>query len=602
MRTKNRERESVQQKRMMKFDRLLGLLQIFFILFAASLAVYLFIIQVIDPGKYRVKARNQRISRNFSMRGDIYDRNGIKLATDKIYMDVYAHPANYDSTPEELAKKLSPILNMPYNQLLAMLKKPGPVITIKKDIDKNTAKELAKLHLREISMGKKNTRTYPQGNLAAHILGYYNFDADIASGIEATAKDKLEHVEHTVRYQKTRDGKIIYDFTTDPVATTINPKGEDLTLTIDAAIQHVCEKELQKMIREREADRGVVIVMNPKNGEILAYAVYPTYDPNNFKKASNTQLKNWSLSDVYPPGSTFKTITIASALELGKIDENTKVYDTCQIKLGGFPITNAHCETPGMISLVELFKRSSNVASYHVAQKMSDKEFYDMVKKFGFGQKTGIDLSGETGGLLTPPNKWESTKKAVMSYGYGTDVSAMQIVSAVGTIANDGVRVTPHVIKYSPEEIDKKVHSTRVISPRTARLVTKMLVQSMDIGNTTFKMNKYNLAGKTGTSKKPAPGGRGYMSNVYYTSAIGYFPASDPQVVLYVCIDGAKGGYVYGNTVAGPVFHEISEQIARIMNLKPDKGVPIVVPEPEPQEPAKKGLLSGLENKSKEKQ
>ena len=598
MRTKNRE--SAQQKRMRSFDRLLGLLQVFFILFAASLMVYLFIIQVIDPGKYRVKARNQRISRNFSMRGDIYDRNGIKLATDKIYMDVYAHPANYDSTPEELAKKLSPILNMSYNQLLAMLKKPGPVITIKKDIDKNTAKELSKLHLREISMGKKNTRTYPQGNLAAHILGYYNFDADIASGIEASARDKLEHVEHAVRYQRTRDGKIIYDFTTDPVATTINPKGEDLTLTIDAAIQHVCEKELQKMIKEREAERGVVIVMNPKNGEILAYAVYPTYDPNNYRKASNTQLKNWSLIDVYPPGSTFKTITVSSALELGKVDENTKVYDTCQIKVGGFTIKNSHCYPPGMISLVDLFERSSNVASYNVAQKMNNKEFYEQIKKFGFGQKTGIDLSGETSGLLEPPSKWDSTRKLTMSYGYGTSVSAMQMVSAVGTIANDGVRVTPHVIKYSPEEADKKIKSTRVISARTARIVTKMLVQSMDKGNTTFKMSKYNLAGKTGTSNKPNPNGRGYLTNASYASAIGFFPASDPQVVLYVCIDSAKGGYVFGNTVAGPVFHEISEQIARILNLKPDKGVPIIIPEPEPQEPAKKGLLSGLENKTKE--
>ncbi|MBQ8168142.1 hypothetical protein IJZ97_01840, partial [bacterium] len=167
MRKRNTENE--KEKRTRTFDRLLAALQIFFIGFAVLLTIYLFVVQIIDVGKYRAKARNQRISRNFVMRGDIYDRNGIKLATDKIYMDVYAHPASYDSTPEELANKLSPILDISYSQLLAMLKKPGPVITIKKDIDKNTAKELSKLHLREISMGKKNTRTYPQGNLAAHV-------------------------------------------------------------------------------------------------------------------------------------------------------------------------------------------------------------------------------------------------------------------------------------------------------------------------------------------------------------------------------------------------------------------------------------------------
>ena len=589
-------------KRIKSFELILGWLQGIFILFAVSLIVYLFFIQVIDLGKYRAQARAQRMRHNPAMRGDIFDRNGIKLATDKVNIEIYAHPKVYDSTPEEIAKKLSPVIQIPYPQLVQMLKKPGPIITLKKEADKNMAKEVRKLGLREISTGEKHSRTYPQGTMAAHILGYYNFDADIATGVEASQKDKLEHVTNVIRYQKTSDGKVIYDFMTDPVAATLNPKGEDVTLTIDAAIQHVCEKELQKMIHEREAERGVAIVMNPKNGEILAYAVYPTYDPNNFRKASNAQLKNWSLMDVYPPGSTFKTITVSSALETGKINENTQVYDTCQIKVGGFQIKNSHCYPPGMISLVDLFERSSNVASYGVAQKMTNREFYEQIKKFGFGQKTGIDLAGETAGLLEPPNKWDSTRKLTMSYGYGTSVSAMQMVSAVGAIANDGVRVTPHVIKYSPEEAEKKIKRTRIISARTARIVTKMLVQSMDKGNTTFKMSKYNLAGKTGTSNKPNPNGRGYLTNASYASAIGFFPASDPQVLLYVCIDSAKGGYVFGNTVAGPVFHEIAEQIARILNLKPDKGVPIIIPPPEEQNTqGKKILLSGLANRSKEK-
>lgn len=588
-------------KRTRSFDRILGALQALFILFAGSLIVYLFLIQVIDVGKYRVQARAQRMRHNPAMRGDIFDRNGIKLATDKVNIEIYAHPKVYDSTPEEIAKKLSPVIGIPYGQLVKMLKKPGPIITLKKDADKNMAREVRKLGLREISTGEKHSRIYPQGNMAAHILGYYNFDADIATGVEASQKDKLEHVKNIIRYQKTSDGKVIYDFKTDPVAATLNPKGEDVTLTIDAAIQHVCEKELQKMIQERSAERGVAIVMNPKNGEILAYAVYPTYDPNNFRKASNTQLKNWSLMDVYPPGSTFKTITVSSALEAGKIDENTQVYDTCQITVGGFQIKNSHCYPPGMISLVDLFERSSNVASYGVAQKMTNKEFYDQIRKFGFGQKTGIDLAGETAGLLESPSKWDSTRKLTMSYGYGTSVSAMQMVSAVGAIANDGVRVTPHVIKYSPEEAEKKIKSTRIISKRTARIVTKLLVQSIDKGNTTFKMTKYNLAGKTGTSNKPNPNGRGYLTNASYASTIGFFPASDPQVLIYVCIDSAKGGFVFGNTVAGPVFHEISEQVARILNLKPDKGVPIIIPSVEEEAAqTKKTFLSGLDSKSKE--
>ena len=249
-RLRRREPENETEKRNKTFDQILGFLHVFFAGFMTLLIIYLFFIMVVDVGKYRARARSQRVGRIFSMRGDIFDRNGIKLATDKVYSDVYARPADYDHSPEDLAKMLAPLLKMPKDTLLQKLKKPGPVITLKKDVDRNTAKQISKLHLREISLGKKNTREYPQGTLAAHVLGYYNFDADIANGIEYTAKDRLEHVINTVKYQRTRDGKIIYDFTTDPVATTTNPKGEDVTLTIDAAIQHVCEKEIEKILTE----------------------------------------------------------------------------------------------------------------------------------------------------------------------------------------------------------------------------------------------------------------------------------------------------------------------------------------------------------------
>ena len=183
-RLRRREPESELEKRTKRFEQVLFWLQCLYIFVVALLIIYLFFIQVVDVGKYRARARSQRVGRIFSMRGDIYDRNGIKLATDKVYCDVYAHPADYDHTPEELAKMLAPLLKMPKDTLLQKLKKPGPVITLKKDIDRSTSKQIAKLHLREISLGKKNTREYPQGTLAAHVLGYYNFDADIANGIE----------------------------------------------------------------------------------------------------------------------------------------------------------------------------------------------------------------------------------------------------------------------------------------------------------------------------------------------------------------------------------------------------------------------------------
>lgn len=572
-RLRNRAPETEKEKRIRTFDSLLGMLNFFFIVFAALLIIYLFFIQIVDLKNYRGRAKSQRVGRIFSMRGDIYDRNGIKLATDKVYSDIYAHPADYDHTEEELAKMLAPILKMPKDKLLQKLKKPGPVITLKKDLDRATTKEVAKLHLREISLGKKNIREYPQGTLAAHVLGYYNFDADIANGVEYTAKDRLEHVVNTVKFQKTRDGKIIYDFTTDPVATTTNPKGENVTLTIDAAIQHVCEKEIEKMVKEKEAERGTVIVMNPKNGEILAFAVYPTYDPNNYKKASMTQIKNWALTDVFPPGSTFKTVTVASAMELGKLNANSTILDTGKMTIGKWVIKNYDYDVhpyPGNINLTYLFEHSSNIGSLKVALMMQPQEFYEMLKKFGFGEKTGIDLPGESVGLLTNWKYWDLGLHSTMGYGYGTSVTAIQMASAVSALANNGVRVTPHVIKYPQEEYDKKIHYTRVVSPETAKTITKLLSDSINNGRSEIKMDRYNVAAKTGTSRKPKENSVGYTP-YSYTSTIGYLPATDPQVLIYVMVDSAKVGAIWGNTVAGPVFHEVATQVARIMNLKPDK-------------------------------
>lgn len=562
-------------KRFKTFDKRLGCWQVAFAFFAIALIVYLFLIQVIDVKNYRQRAKRQRSSRNFIMRGDIFDRNGIKLASDRIYYDVYAHPADYDHSPEELAKILAPYLKISTTNLVEKLSRKDSVITLKKDIDRPTAQAIKKLCLREISLGKKNTRIYPQGSLASHILGYYNFDADIASGVELTAKEQLEHVEKNVQTERTPDGNIIYNFSTDPVATTSPLKGKSLTLTIDTAIQHICEQELYKMIMKRRALRGTVIVMNPKNGEILAYAVYPYYDPNNYRNASQVQIKNWTLTDVFPPGSTFKTVTVSSAMALGKINLHTKIYDTGRIRIGWWEIKNYDYSKrpfPGWINLEYLFEHSSNVGSVKVAQTMSSQEFYNMLKRFGIGSRTGIDLPGESVGLLPNWSKWDASTHASMAYGYGASVTPIQMVSAVSALANNGARVTPHVIKYSPEDAQTKIFRTQVMPIETARNITKLLVESVNNSKAPIKLDNYYVAAKTGTSIKPKENSAGY-TNKLYTSIIGYLPASNPQVLIYVLVDSASGGDVWGSTIAAPVFKEIASQSARILNLKPDKHI-----------------------------
>ncbi|MBQ2645725.1 penicillin-binding protein 2 [bacterium] len=563
----NQERNKIFNK------RIIGL-KIIYTIFAICLVCYLFAIQIVDVKHYSKKAQAQRKTKKFVMRGSILDRNGVKLASDQLSYNVYLHRQYLDHTPEEIAKRLSEYLNLSETEIVRRINSnKNDIVLLKKDIDRPTTEAMRKLGLREISTDRKNCRIYPQDEMAAHILGYYNADADVAAGVEFTMKKELEKVDKDIVIETTRGGDVIYDFRTDPEKITSPTVGKTVTLTIDSAIQHVCEKELLKMITEKEALRGAVIVMNPNNGEILGYAVYPTYNPNEFKTATYNQIKNWTLTDVYPPGSTFKVLTVASAVQNNKIHRNSTVVDSGQIQVGGWTISNYDYHKfpyPGNINMEYLFQHSSNVGSLRVAFLMTPKEFYNTLYKFGIGQKTGIDLPGESSGLLPKPETWDVSRHASMGYGYGASVTAIQLITAVAAIANDGLKITPHVVKYSDEELPKHVKKVRVMDPEKARLVTEFLTKSTSRSKTAINLPNYQVASKTGTSRKTMEGAKGY-TNKLYTSAVGYLPASDPQVIIYVVIDSASGWEIWGSTVAVPVFAAVAKQVARIMNLKSDK-------------------------------
>ena len=336
-----------------------------------------------DIRHYRDRAKKQRSSKLFVLRGEILDRNGYKLASDNTSFNLYAHPMYYDHTPGELAQILSPLVNIPVSSLTKTLSRDESVILIKKTLDRKTAEAIKAKRLRELSLEVKNKRVYPQGSLASHILGYYNSDADVAGGIEYVAKDYLEYFDKNISYEKTPSGDIIYNFNTNPEDITAPIKGKTLSLTIDSAVQHICEKYLNKTVQKTKALRGAVIVLDPKTGEILALAAYPYYDPNNYQKYSMIEMKNWAITDVYPPGSTFKVITVACAMVNGKVNKTTRILDTGKMKIGWWEIQNYDYyknKNPGLIDLVYLFEHSSNVASAKVAQMMSAQEFYDTLK------------------------------------------------------------------------------------------------------------------------------------------------------------------------------------------------------------------------------
>lgn len=558
-----------------KFNKKLMATQIIVFFLFLALGGYLFYRQIFDTKSYRAKAKRQRSALSLVMRGQILDRNGIKLASDMTTYKVYAITRDYDHEISELATKLSPVLNMSYSKLTSMLKKNQPVILLKKDLDKKTATRIRKLGLREISVEQQNDRTYPQGQMLSHVLGYYNAEADVSSGIEYTCRDKLEKADKRVEFEKTPNGNIIYNLNTDPLATTTPASGENVTLTIDTAIQHVCETELNKAVREKQAARGFAMVMNPKNGEILAYAVNPTYNPNNYKQASALSLKNWSLTDIFPPGSTFKILTVATAIELGILNENSLIHDTGRVKIGSWEIKNYDYyrnPNPGMINLVYYFEHSSNVGSVKIAQMIPKQQYYNQLRRFGFGSKTGIDLPGESVGLLPKYTNWDASMHASMGYGYGASVTPIQMVHAVSAIANDGIAVTPHVIKYKDEELEEKVKYKEMVKPETARALKRILTKSISHSKGPLNLPQYTVAAKTGTSRKPLEKQKGY-SNQLYTSVIGFLPADNPKVLIYVVVDSPKGEAIWGSTVAAPIFREIALQTARIMNIPPDKNI-----------------------------
>jgi cell division protein FtsI (penicillin-binding protein 3) len=344
-------------------------------------------------------------------------------------------------------------------------------------------------------------------------------------------------------------------------------------LTIDSAIQHVAEIELAKMARKTKADRGAVIVLNPKNGEILGFAVYPSYNPNKYNSYKLSVIKNWALSDVYPPGSTLKILTVASALETGTITENERVDDTGKVKIQGWEIKNHDYyknRDPGIIDLVTLFRRSSNVGSLKVALKMTPYQHHKMLKLFGLGEKTGIDLPGESSGILPCVDKWDKITQASIAFGYSVAATPVQIASAVGAIANNGVWITPHVIQKSDD--DNSIKRIQVLSPETCKIMTRLLTESIEKGDAKAgKIPKYTVAGKTGTSKKPNANGKGYSDSDNYTSFIGYFPANNPKALIMVVVDNPKTGNVWGSTIAGPIFNAVAVEVGRILDIEADK-------------------------------
>lgn len=545
------------------------ILIIVFLLLFAAIVFKLVEIQFIRAGFYQEEAKKFRThSTSLYSRGRLLDRNGQILAQDVIVYDIYSHPSYYyKQNVTEMAEKIAPVLQKKPEEVYQQLTQKQFTITIAKGVDKSTANKIMGFGYSGIEMHRKMIRKYPQGQLASHVIGYVNDEAKIASGVEQTAFETLRQVNQMPETEFSANGDLLNLHKLKADFITNIPRANDVELTIDSRIQYAAEQALTKGLLTAKAERGCVIVMEPKTGELLAFASAPSFSPEKYYKAKAEELKNWAITDVYPPGSTMKILTVAAGLESGVINRNSTIYDSGKIQAGTYSITNydyAKTGAPGNINLVYLLQHSSNIASYKISNMIPKETHYALLKKFGFGDKTGLDLTGESSGILDSPDNWSDIQHGTMGFGYGLASTPLQMAAAFSAIANNGVWVTPHV-----QRDQSKIVKRRVVSEKTAVEMADILSASIENSKTaTYYLPGYNLAGKTGTSRKPAENGKGYSSDVF-TSFAGYFPAEDPRVLIMVVVDSPKIGNAWGATVAGPIFHDIAIQTAGFLGIKP---------------------------------
>lgn len=548
-----------------------------------SVCARLYYLQIVKGGELTRKATVQRQQNNLLVhRGAITDRHGLPLAVDTTRYDVYVHPELVKVGAQECSEVLGRITHTDVQKLYKLLSAGFPVVTVARHLERDAVEELQSLNWAGIDIVPRPFRHYPEGHLAAHLLGYVNVDTHGQGGVEQAQEAMLKDTGEVAKPQLDGRGRTIPLAKILPVWDITPPLGRHVELTIDNYLQHLAEKELTAMARHSHAQKGAAIIADPTNGEILAWANYPEYDPNEYSKYPFEVTKNWSMVDVYQPGSTFKILTVASGLDLGTINAASVFHDGGSLSIGNRTVHN-HDGGHGAVDLLHLFIHSSNVAAAQVGMTMTAKQFHNKLTDFGIGSPTGIELPGESAGLLLNEKRWRQIDLATTAFGQGAmAVTPLQLVASVGAIANDGVWVQPHVIRriYDPKtgvterwtEPNKHV----AVSPATARLVRNLLAENISAGTQIAgKVPGYRVAGKTGTAQKVLQGRRGYLAGQTVASFIGFLPAENPQLLCLVVLDSPQTEGRWGNTVAGPVFNAIAIEAARYLGVAPSQSIEV---------------------------
>ena len=576
--------------------RLLFVLAVTMVAFLA-ISSRLIVLQVLDAPSLDEAAARQRL-RTIDLpaeRGRVFDRNGDDLALSVPARTVYAQP-RLVRDPEGTARKLAPVLHQPARAVLRRLTSGTPWTYLARKLTVARGDAVARLDLPGIGVLSDTMRRYPSGRLASQVLGFVGADGTGLAGVEQRYDDLLRGHSGQMLLEQDPGGRPIPQGQRSVEPAT---PGTDLVLTVDQDIQYVAERSLAAAVKQYQARAGSMVVMAPATGEVLALANMPGFDPNRFGSSSAEARSNRAVTNVYEPGSTNKVITAAAALDAGVVHPGTQITVPPELPLcrGVHPFHDSHAHGTEQLSFADVVARSSNIGTIEVATRLGAKRLAKAEQDFGYGRRTGIDLPGESAGIVRPLAGWTCPDLGTNAIGQGVAVTVVQMARVYAAVANGGLLVQPTLLRGA---VDARGHferagrapARRVLSAAAARTLTGILKGVLRQGGTGTEaaLDDWSAAGKTGTAQVPSPGGRGYLPGAYVASFMGFAPATDPQVVVAVVIDRPARG-AYGGVVAAPVFREVAGYALRHMQVPPTLAGGDAVPAP--SSPAPDGDVPG---------
>jgi len=511
-----------------------------------------------------------------AQRGVIRDRSGAILATTVELRSLYAIPGlmtdrDGKDTRPAVAAAIAPILGEKADVMRAAFDSGAEWLFVRRRLPEDTAAQIAALHLPGLGFEMEPKRLYPNGAVGAQVLGFVNDDGVGQYGVEGRyATDLSGTPGRLVVARDPANRELALGLRTAVPAKN----GDDLSLTIDLAVQNAVERELAAVVEREKAAGGAIVVLDPKDGAILAMASSPTYDPARVGSAEAEALRNRAISWTYEPGSTMKAITVAAALDKGVITPSTSYQDVGYAVIGGRKLCNAGCRVYGPTTITQILARSQNAGAVFVASKLGAGDLNSYLQAFGFGQRTGVDLSAETGGIVRPLAEWYPVDLGTISFGQGLSVTPLQLAAAYAAIANGGTLYQPYVVASrrdaDGEHRTAPVAVRRVISEETSRTLVTMLTATVDIGiANAASLKGYSVAGKTGTAQIPSDDGS-YVDDAYISSFAGFVPAIDPRMVVVVVLEKPQSKLL-GTVPAMNTFKAIATDALRYARVQPDR-------------------------------